>query len=650
MCLILAGILGSAVRLYFSPPRIKSFLQEQIARQNLPYKIDFQSARLILARGLLPAFAIDVTGVDVGHLAPCPTEPFAQIKQLALPIDWWSLFVGRVKLGTVVAEGASLSADRAKCEVPRAQLEPLPEAQPNQQFFASYSTREPDQAQAWYKPEDLESIKKVISGFEIENGTIYFDQSQRFVQINYFEIWQTSHAVAYEGEVTLPAETTYGEVFPPIYFKGEIIPEVLRFDAKSSFDEGELGATLELTKASDPKAPHAKVLFQAGAMPLSIFSDFLRKLGVLQDVKLKPQFMWLSCEVHSEGPLNRLLKHTALKVSSCIVEGDAGRISIGPAVRDESGIWQPFKIDIQRLVIRDLLSMFGEKGPSGILNKFGEIKGTLNYESKNQQSFEGSIEDFEIFFSNHNVRAIQKVLSVDFVAAKAADKISGRLSNVQIDPGQVRGEVKLAFDEKFKNGGLEFNMHEFSLDPQIQSLMADGVFEKLSLKGLLSVADGKIAKWDGELRANMYEGTQLKILKPLAETRFANGLFEIEANASTGELSRLSKWLGWVQKAAPNLKFGVAGESSLNSQKNNQTDNQWLPISNLKTQITIAPTTITWKNTGLTALATKTQVTSFGELASDRQVSGTLTATEPGNKIQKFMISGSLKNPKLEKR
>ncbi len=634
ICLLLAGIIGSAVRLYFSAPRIENFLRSQIAKQNLKYNIEFKSARLTLARGIFPTFAIDVSGVKVSHFAPCMTEPFADVSLLILPIDWFKLFAGRIQLGYVVADTVSFSADRAQCKEQQASLQ-LPA---DNSTVLAWVTRDPQQVKPWFRVEDLERAKQAIAGVEIKNATVYFDNSKKFVQVSYFDVWHKGESILLEGEVTLPTDLTYGESFPPLRINGNITPEVLKLQARSSFDEGELGADIELTQTEVLNAPNAKVLVRAGAMPLSVFSDFLRKLGVLSNSKLQPKFLWLNCELSSEGPLPKLIKETALRVDKCMVEGDAGRIDIGPAVRSEAGVWQPFDIEIKHFNIEDLLKTFGEKGPSGVLSSFGTLKGTLNYASKDQQTFSGAIEELEIYFSNRNVRAFQKIETIEIKADRIDEKVSGKIFNVTLSPGKATGETIFAFDKKFASGNLNFDLRELSLDPKIERLMADGIFEGLALKGQLAIKDHKIANWSGKVQATSYIGSQLKISKPVVETSYSNSRFDISAQASSGELSPGARWLEWVKRAASDINI-----SSVKA-------DEWIPISNIKSQISVEQGVVGWKNASLTATQSKVQVTSTGEIRENREAAGLLTTIEPGGTNRKFVISGSAQSPTLTPR
>ena len=617
------------VRLYFSPPRIEKFLRHQIAEQDLRYKIDFKSARLTLARSIFPTFAIDITEVKVSHFAPCVTEPFADAGLLILPIDWLKLFTGNVQLGTVIAENVNVSVDRMQCSQMNASLASEPEV------TVASVTRDPQQVKPWFKSEDLVRVQNAIAGVDIRNASVYFDNSKKFVQISYFYVWHKGESILLDGEVSLPAELTYGEAFPPLQLKGNITSEVAKLEARNSFDEGELGADIELTPTQDPKVPNAKVIVRAGAMPLSIFSDFLRKLGVLSNAKLQPKFMWLNCEVSSEGPLPKLFKQTALKVDDCMVEGDAGRIDIGPAVRSEVGVWQPFNIEIKDFNIEDLLETFSEKGPSGVLSSFGVLQGTLSYVSSSKQTFSGSIEDLEVYFSNRNVRAFQKIKNVEIAADRINDEVSGKIFNVSMSPGKATGETTFAFDKKFASGNLNFDLRELSLDPNIERLMADGIFEELSLKGQLAIREHKIATWNGKVQAVAYSGSQLRILKPVVETSFSKGRFEISAQAASGELSPQAKWLAWVKRVASDINIAPARHE------------EWIPISNIKSQISVEQGLVGWKNASLTVANSKVQITSTGEIRANRQAAGLLTTIEPGATNRKFVISGSAQNPTL---
>lgn len=637
ICILLAGIIGSAVKLYFSPVRIETFIRSQIEKQNLPYKIEFKSARLTLARGIIPTFAIDVLGVSAAHSAPCATEPFAEASVLVLPIDWLKLLTGKVQLGFVVADGVSASIDRAMCARPASQAERHDEVLKDEDFAQDEQLIEAEK-KPWFKVEDLERVKKAIAGFEIQNGMIYFDGSKKFVQLSYFDVWHKGNEVKLEGEVTLPSELTYQEKFPPLQFRGSVTPEVAKLDARSSFDEGELAASIELTPTENQASPQAKVLFQAGAMPLSIFSDFLRKLGVLSNSKLQPKFLWLNCDVSSEGSLLKLLKHTPLKVDNCVVEGDAGRIDIGPAVRNAEGIWQPFKVEIKEFNIEDLLKTFGEKGPSGVLSSFGVLKGTLDYLEKDRLNFGGRVEGLEVYFSNRNVRAYQKIESVDLQAQLRANEVTGQIFKPILAPGKMTGEVTFAFDKRFEAGTVKVNATELSLDPRIETLMADGLFEGLGLNGTLEVREHKLFSWAGKIEAASYAGTQLKIVKPSVETKFANDRFDLTAQSSSGELAPNSKWLGWIKRGAGDIAISSA------------TGEQWIPISNIRTQVSIEPQLIGWKNATFTANQSKVQVTSTGEIVDNKTVAGLITTIEPGNKNRKFVISGSPKSPTLTPR
>ena len=114
VALVVAAIMGLSFRLYFSAQRMKSLIEQELARRPSPVAIQFKTAEFSLARGMIPQIAIRLVEVEGRSVKSCAKVPGFKISELFIPFRPLALIRGKISIGVIHSEKLEIDLDAMK--------------------------------------------------------------------------------------------------------------------------------------------------------------------------------------------------------------------------------------------------------------------------------------------------------------------------------------------------------------------------------------------------------------------------------------------------------------------------------------------------------------------------------------------------------
>ena len=101
---------------FFSPNRIRTWVEDVTSRRQPKFTLEFKEARLALAHGLTPGLAVEFIDLKVRARDKCVTGSEILIDKLNLPLQSTAVFSSQVKFGVVAAGDIRLTLKDPECE------------------------------------------------------------------------------------------------------------------------------------------------------------------------------------------------------------------------------------------------------------------------------------------------------------------------------------------------------------------------------------------------------------------------------------------------------------------------------------------------------------------------------------------------------
>ncbi|MEK7355516.1 MAG: hypothetical protein AAB250_03660, partial [Bdellovibrionota bacterium] len=369
----LAGIAGLAFRLYFSPERLKGWVDEALKQQKGPAAYAFDGAKIRLARGSIPEFSVVLTGVRVAPAPKCNPEPSLSIAELTLPFRMMSLLSGRFAVGTITAEDMVVDLDgfKKRCdETPAAPLMPVKPVTNVAKPAPSAPAVTSETPVPWWTDEQLNAARSFVEGVDFKRVEVQFEEKSKRIFLDSFAADVDSAGLLnVSTELRVPPEIVYDEKIPPLIL--ELKATSMRADAKllAGLDEGRLATTAVFTPGPD-RTLDIDMQMSVDDVPLSTVIPLMKKAGIT-DQAFEPRFLWLDCNAKIKGPFQGLFTKAPFEIETCSIAGDGTRIDIAKATRRPDGTWEPFAMVLKAVDLNKLSRTLGVSGPDGIASDFG---------------------------------------------------------------------------------------------------------------------------------------------------------------------------------------------------------------------------------------------------------------------------------------
>lgn len=531
----LSLIVGITFRLYFSPSRMKHLVQGLIDRQASAEQLSFAHARLSLARGARPDFAIVLSNVRLQPPEECYQTPSVSIHELTLPLRILNLLHGQASIGLVSAQDLEIDIDglKARCSQKitgqatdnaeartTARAYTGDDAQIDAQIDAHTadtasrtplglaaahqhaSDRREVEPPRWWSAEQLQSIESVIEGFEFHGVKVYFENKSKYVYLESFSARANARQqrVTVTADIRVPAELVFGETLPLLALDIDAKPDAAEVQMKAHLEEGKLlaHAVLHPSREGGLKIESEMHLTE---VPLSTVLPLLQHAGIAQGA-LQPKFLWLDCSLRIAGPFQGLFNSSPLYLDNCSIEGSGSHIVLEKAVRHPDGNWEPFLVRMQEVDLNRVAELFAQAGPRRYLSDFGRLSGELDIRHPNDAQFAGSIDGAVIDFENRQSHAYQKLKHIDLGLKLDGRRWVGVLDKLESERGDVDGEIDFDVRRDFSEGIFKARFDGLTANSDVQRLLTGGTVQSVSGDGALRIEDQSITAASVDLKLN----------------------------------------------------------------------------------------------------------------------------------------------------
>ena len=651
----IACIAGLGFRLYFTPDRIRHWVEDALSRQSLKVSIHFDSAELSLARGSLPQLAVVLRHLEVAPAPLCHPEPSVKMGSLRIPVRITSLFSSHIAVGVVSAADIFVDLDglKVRCsETARQAPTPLEAARsPASEEISDTPAFAKAPAKPWWGPEQLRAVQNLVSGFDFSEVEVVFENKIKKIYLESFLATSDpgEKAIHLKTAVRIPEEMTFGEKLPPLKISGEVEADAAQMVVKAVLSEGSLESHATLKPA-----PEGQIEVEARAavksVPLSTTVPLLTKAGIIKN-SFRPRFLWLGCQVSVHGLFQGLLKKNPLKLEQCEVQGEGARIYLDSAIRGPDGSWEPFAVELSNVSVARMLETFGASGPDGVVAEYGRLNGRIHVRAQNDAEFQGAISDMELLFSNRNIRTLQKITSLETKIKLQGERIIGAIDQVGLAGGDFKGRIDFDVSHSPTRGEVTARIESLRLGDAVQKLMFTGTVANISGEGGASIRDGHPSDVRGSFTLHDLESPGYKV----HESSLQIGVASSAAHALSGLNIFLKSPEVLVSTSSPlgeaisPLLMHRDSATGTDDQNAAQTGN-WIRASDIQIHGVIPEEGgLHWEHARAGLEKGRVRLASSGAFDRDSDISAWLTAESAVGllKTHRWAVSGSLAKPIL---
>jgi len=571
-----ACIAGLSFRLYLHPARVKGLLEDALGSKAAEIGLKFQSARLRLAHGALPQLAVEVDGLEANPAHDCRAEPSIRVARMVMPISFTGLLQGRLALGTVTSEDLQIDLDALKTKCPPRAAAPASGGNRPGRGTAAEAAQAAAPIQPWWRAEDLAEAEKILEGVEFSRVTLLFEGATKKVYLESFLLEPGAQAgsLRVETDLRIPPELTYDERLPALKIEGTALPTSADIQVRAALSEGRMDVTGRLAAAPDGLLD-ADLRASVGDVPLSTLVPLISKAGVIKG-DFHPRFMWMNCHASIHGRFQGLFNENPLKLENCHIEGNGAKIDVAEATRRPNGEWGPFTVKMVNVDLGQMMETFDWQGPDGVISDFGRLDGQLEVARDGRAVLNAENRGMQIRFSQHNVRADQRVKSLQAKITWEEAQLSGAVERIELDGGEWSGALEFSFTPKSKDGRAQARFEKLRFNEAVQKVLVGGHLE--NIEGALDgkFTGGRLSSLKGQLALKDLAGKELRASRVTAQFEPASdpGEFRVQVRAPGCALHRDAEIFSalkpvffahefseeWVMVDEPLLRLLVAGE------------------------------------------------------------------------------------------
>jgi hypothetical protein len=493
--LIFALLLGTLLRLMVAPNKVEMAIRAQIEKSEFRGQIGFRSARVDLADGALPDFALILTDVQWRPMAACdheignPSEAPLRAASLRLPLRWSSLVRADFAIGRIAARNLVVDLDEAKRRCHRSTTAGVsgeavqPTLRDSAKYLRSSSVADignDDTISEIFQKTDLANVRKLLTGVYVDHAEIFFEGRMKSVIVENFRAIVKSDVIEVITSTRIPPATVFGESLPQFRLKGFIRPREILVEAHADLNEGILNASASMVpvmKNSGSRELETYAKLSVKNLPLSMTTPLLVKSKIVPE-GFRPRFAWLDCQIEIKGLFSSLVVKHPITLSACEVSGQLGRLRIQNATREPDGRWKPFLVQVDSLDIQQALATFQLVGAPGVFHEYGKLNGRLEMRGPEEYSFEGNSKGTSVRFAGGDGTALQTFGVGKLSLLGSGQKVRLLATDFSADGGEMQFNLQATHD---------FNVAETKFDFDLMRLKFNSRVEKVLFSG--SVAD-----------------------------------------------------------------------------------------------------------------------------------------------------------------
>lgn len=488
--LLICYILSSLLKFQITPEKISEELKRTSRQIHKSLDVDFESARLIFAKGWLPRFSLEVKNVRMVSNEACWLQPLINIKTLELPLSLVSFLKKRSPISDILIDDARVyfrgmpndCKNDLAINIPEMKDIPKPESIPLGVSLAESQSRAsvPDS-----QPGEIEKV--VVDRFHVAAKDIpivdfYLNNFELKVKTSMPRIFhfkaQTNFFKDHHGQYLSHAliEGNYKE-FPET---------LLSFAINGNWREGSYFAKAEF----DAHSRKYKADGEFRHLPLG---TVLEQIGG----PIPTRQAWLSFRIQTNSDLSKGLR-TPVEISKFVWESDFGDAEV-PDLKIKSLdplLVESTKISLKKFDLDQVIERKSNETIAKTFKHYGLWSGEILFDGSEKIQFSGDLQSTEINFTSQNNHAVQKVLGIRTQGLLHKKNLNLNLTKFEIENGSMDGKMELNWNFQNRTTSARVNLRKIELSPESLAVFSEDRSTTLSITGF-----GK-SNEKGELEGN----------------------------------------------------------------------------------------------------------------------------------------------------
>lgn len=621
---LIAVVLGLVIRGLIAPNKVKSMVESAASRMHKDVQVDFESAQISLARGLLPRFAVIITKVKMESDNECWMQPELTADEIRLPLSFWSLIQGenpvtQVEAGQVKVNLRSLykncekSTEEKKNETP--------------QIKRFVTLKDSASAPKGGPSSSTPQVRAIL----IDQLKILAPNLAEPVDLNSFAIRLKSNSprvVEMTAKTHLMRDEMVGDYLSHATVWGEY-SEFPRATLQGRLSGNWREGSYQIKASYGMKEEELATELDLKHIPLSQVFQVMRKFQWLKE-DLNGRQVWVSLNAQSTIAKSNF-KTAQMQMKDVRLEGDLGDLKVDE-VRVTSLApmkYFPFTVNIRRLNGDKLFALMNKPHPAPILGQLGSFDGTAEITDQDHMKLSGVHRGLEFIFSNKGQREMQVLREIAADVSLDRDHWNVKVSRFVPDQGVFDGQLQLAANRDFQTVEVKAKANEIRLSPNVVRLMTAG---------------GQVGAISGDLSMKFQEG-KMSHVKGVLNSESA----DVEGVAFEKARFNVDYSGGEIQSQAQIQKMAISVGSPAFQILKNLIEPDWMSEGKLQMKSLASQfhaqsfKVLGWKNFSA-QLEKGGRLSSEGEWDADGVLSGQVQS-QVGKASHKWLLSGKRDNP-----
>ncbi len=651
---VIAGLLGTLVRLMVAPHKIEMLVRAKIATSPWHKKFEFKSVEVDLADGPFPDFALVLSGVSWRPTGSCQADgehrELAPIRaaSVRVPLKWSSLVSaslgsGRLSAGRLVFEELTVDVDEIKRRCPDEAVVATQSTLPTSTAQALPSDATESVEASLFDDQELSEIANSIGGIKFLSAEVYFENRMKSVLLEDTVISIREREIDLAATVRFPPATVFGESTPAFSITGTVRPSGIIADIRADLNEGTLEANAVMkpiqTKHGQ-KELDSQIKLTVSDLPLSMMTPLLTKSGVVQ-VGFRPRFAWLDCNAEIKGIFSRLFVENPVRLAQCEVSGQAGRVRVDTAVRESTGRWQPFELVVADLDIGKVIETFQLEGATGIFAEYGKLTGKVRVNSATEIEADAAVKGSVLRFAGGDGMALQTLDVKSISMASQGTQLKFKMKDFEPLGGQADLTFLATHDWKSEETNFEFKLDKLKLNSRVEKVIFTGPVAEMNGKATGQLRKKVLSKLNGSLTLSKIKGSEFSSedIRIDAQVVGASGqppqpVVELTAKAPLIEVHKSGYLFSILRPAL----LGWAGVES--------EDGKRLAVGKVAIKGRFGETGFTW-TAAQASIGGVLNLSSEGQILRDQVVDARLAASYPGARRLFWDVRGTWRKPEF---
>jgi hypothetical protein len=482
--IILSSFVGIVFKAQFASKNIQTWLQPALAKLQPKWSISVNQFKLSLSDGIWPRVALVAKDVKATHVLPdCGARIGLHIDSMTVPIPLWHIYSKDFKVRVVEVGNLSLFIPK------QTPFCPDQEAEDNSlQYTQSFSGGK--------KPKALrlpQISKSKVERIEIEQAEIILvGQDDIRLQLNQFRAQLQGPDFKLKSQLLLKYGEQFTQALPRLKLSLSKSGNTGILRAAGRWREG--GLDLQINASQLTSNPRLTIQGRAKHLPLM---EIVRVVSTINHEKQRffPVSTWASFHTHFTLLWSELME-TDILLEDIAIRGGLGTVKITAVPLSlKDMLPKPFKCQIENMNINSLAEAFGSEGPAGVFQHFGNLSGTLAYDSPKNMKLTGKIKNAIARFSGRGRTRFQQINSATIEITQQQDKVKAEISEADMNDGKFAGLVSVELDSADKSTIWNWDIKKLQFSQRIDALYFDERTEGFGVSGSALTQKGQINRF-----------------------------------------------------------------------------------------------------------------------------------------------------------